>query len=767
MNAEARPVSPSRRLAPWLLAASAYTTLAVLLTWPLLIRLPSVLPHDLGDPVLNTWILWWNAHAVPLTAEWWNAPIFWPTQGSLALSEHLLGISVLASPLQWMGVTPVSAYNVVFLLSFPLSAIAAHALGYTLTGRHDAAVVAGLAFGFNPYRIAQAPHLQMLTVFGMPAALFALHKYLDQKDRRWLWLFGGACLQQAMSNGYMLVFFPILLALWIAWFAAHENRGAPIAIAGAFVVASLPLLPFLWDYRLVHEALSLHRSFLEIEGFSADAAGLFDASPLMSLWGAVASFHRPEGELYPGLTICLLVVVAVAVWVRRAPVPARPPRWQVMFLTASAACTAVALSVVTFGPWSVGLGTVKLLSAGVAAKPLSLALVFFGCAIAVDPRVRCAASARSSLMFYALATVAMFLLSFGPRPKFLGAPFMYQAPYGWLMMVPGVDSLRVPARFAMVALVCLSAAAAIAFARLTAPFQSRGRGVAAAIVIASILAESWITRMPLPDLPARLRTLETLPPETVVLEIPLGDVDHDTAAVFGSIYHRHRLVNGYSGYAPGEYQILHRALDAGDTSVIDVLASLAPLAVVVQESQDRADRWLKPLAEHPGVTMLAVESGRRIFSVPQSQPLNGAADGQPLRIQSVTANVSPTDAARMIDGDSGSRWETRRAQDGTETVTIDLGESRPVSAIRLSLGPFASDYPRLLAIESSDNGREWIERWRGRTAALALSGALRNPHEVPTELPFPESRARFVRLREMAADPPYHWSIGEISVLGR
>ena len=29
----------------------------------------SRIPHDPGDPVLNIWILWWNAQAMPFTAR--------------------------------------------------------------------------------------------------------------------------------------------------------------------------------------------------------------------------------------------------------------------------------------------------------------------------------------------------------------------------------------------------------------------------------------------------------------------------------------------------------------------------------------------------------------------------------------------------------------------------------------------------------------------------------------------------------------------------
>ena len=78
------------RVLPWLAVAGGYTLIALAMTWPLATRIASSIPNDLGDPLLNTWILWWDAHRVPLTTQWWNAPIFWPMPGALGLSEHLL-----------------------------------------------------------------------------------------------------------------------------------------------------------------------------------------------------------------------------------------------------------------------------------------------------------------------------------------------------------------------------------------------------------------------------------------------------------------------------------------------------------------------------------------------------------------------------------------------------------------------------------------------------------------------------------------------------
>ena len=42
-------------------AALFYTVASVAMTWPLVTRFGSAMPADLGDPLLNAWILTWGA----------------------------------------------------------------------------------------------------------------------------------------------------------------------------------------------------------------------------------------------------------------------------------------------------------------------------------------------------------------------------------------------------------------------------------------------------------------------------------------------------------------------------------------------------------------------------------------------------------------------------------------------------------------------------------------------------------------------------------
>jgi len=152
--------------------------------WPLLPHFGTALPSDLGDPILGSWIFWWNAHQIPLTAAWWNAPMFAPMPGTFAFSETMLSLWPLTTPLQWLGANPVAAHNAAYLLSYPLTGLGAYLLAFRLTRRWDASLIAGLAFAFNPYRIAQLPHIQVQWSCWMPLALAALHSYTEGHKRR-------------------------------------------------------------------------------------------------------------------------------------------------------------------------------------------------------------------------------------------------------------------------------------------------------------------------------------------------------------------------------------------------------------------------------------------------------------------------------------------------------------------------------------------------------------------------------------------------------
>jgi F5/8 type C domain len=306
------------RLRTTILVAGALLILTVAYTWPLAAHLRSTVPHDRGDPLLVTWILWWSTKTMPLTERWWNAPAFYPASGVFAFSENLLSLAPITAPILKLSTSPVLAYNVAFMLSYALSGLSAYMLAFVLTSRHDASFVAAVAFAFAPYRLSHLSHLQLLSSYWMPVALAALHMYARNGRARAAALFAAAWVMQSLASGYYLLFLSLLVLLWIIWFALGRLGTRRLAVLAAWWVgAAIVVAPVFIGYRTIHARYGLKRSPVEIQYYSADIAGLASASRDSLLWGRVHAIDHLESELFPGLTTAILFGCGLLLLTRR------------------------------------------------------------------------------------------------------------------------------------------------------------------------------------------------------------------------------------------------------------------------------------------------------------------------------------------------------------------------------------------------------------------------------------------------------------------
>ena len=296
-------------------AAAVYLALALIWSWPLPLHLTNRFAHDPGDPLLNTYLIWWNAHAVPLTASYWNAPYYWPMQGALALTEHFAGLSPFTTPLQWLGASPLTTVNLMLIASTWWAALAAHALSRRLGGSDPAAYFTGIAFAYAPYRTSQIGHLQLYACWWLPLVLYALHAYYTERRARWLWLLGAGWALQGLTNGYFLLFTPVLIAVWLLWFTRRPDVAAAGRVLMALALAALPVLPFLLKYRSVQSAHGLTRTPGEMVAFSAHWSSFGSAHPMMRFWHTAPPITT-EQYLFPGVTV-VAIVIAGTIFARR------------------------------------------------------------------------------------------------------------------------------------------------------------------------------------------------------------------------------------------------------------------------------------------------------------------------------------------------------------------------------------------------------------------------------------------------------------------
>jgi hypothetical protein len=749
-----------------LLAAAVYVVLTVALTWPLILHPAGRVPNDLGDPLLNTWLMAWNARVLPLTGRWWNAPQFFPIDGAMAFSEHLLGLSVITTPVILLSGTPLLAYNVAFFLSFPLCALSAYFLTYSITRRHDCAFVAGLAFGFAPYRMSQLAHIQVLSGYWMPLALAGLHRYFEEGRARWLVLFAAGWLMQALACGYYFFYLSVLIGLWLSWFPAGRERWTALArVALVWVVAAALMAPVLYGYWTYQRAYGMRRWPEEIISFSADVASVLKASPNLLLWGWLDVVDHPESELFPGITPLVLITAGLAVgWSRAATPRIGRLRLARVLVGAGLIFAAVSASPFLFGPWKIEVAGLRLLSVGAPHKPLSVALLLFAVAGLLHPAVRTAWRRRSALTFYALAAVAMWLFSLGPAPTLMDRPIIYKAPYAWLMMLPGADGVRVPARFWMLAVLCLSVAAGLAIRQLAARWPRLATSLPVLACI-GLLADAWPVPMTFQKVP-EARPIHTR--ATARLELPLNPV-HDATVLYRATEHHRRVFNGYSGYFAPHYWALQYLLNRHDPDVLTRLSSFGIVEVVIDHDLDGGGRWRRFVGRHPQADRVYDDARYTTFRIQggtQAGPLP-RIDGEPLHVASVSAAANGGLAGAMTDHDIVTRWHTGREQRPGDSMTVDLGQPRTVHGVETLIGGFVADFPRRLSIETSLDGQAWAEAWRGETAIIALSAALDDPRNVPLPFPFEPRSARYLRFTQMGADRTYYWSVAELRVLGR
>lgn len=329
--------------------AEAGFSLILGLLLAILVRRPqdlaSTVPGDARDPVLLTWVLAWPAHALTSPDRLWDGNILAPLDNTFAFTDALLGYL----PFGLVGQGPAAAlvrYNVVLLLAFALAFAGTWLLVRQLGLGRAAALVAATAFAFNPWRVSQLNHLQILSSGGIPLALAMLarghgvHLRVGRGPVRPGWaLAGWATATWQLSLGFGLgLQLAYLLALCTAVAAvralvrAQQGAGWParrllvangvglVLFVGAGAALAQPYLRAVEDHPVARRPVS------EVALFSPTRSSLLTAPEQSWLWGRSSAELRTgvqflnEKALFPGLVVTALAVVGLVLpgaWSRR------------------------------------------------------------------------------------------------------------------------------------------------------------------------------------------------------------------------------------------------------------------------------------------------------------------------------------------------------------------------------------------------------------------------------------------------------------------
>jgi hypothetical protein len=593
----------------------AYLVLAVVFTWPLSAHLTTATGGGL-DPLLQTWVLAWDAHALitdPRTV--WHAPIFFPYPETLAYSDHHLLLAMMTLPLIITG-GPVLAYNLLVLTSYFLTGWAVYLLACDMLARMDdtrmrivSAFAAGALFAFGTYRMTHVVHLQLLQTAWLPLALLFLRRLLcdsETGNRRWrnAALFGLFAGIQCATALYYAYFAALALGLSITvrlrdvlnyqrqpdfW-----QRIGGLALGGALAV--LIAAPVTLPYIRVYEYLGVVRSLRELDNWSAPLQAYLAVVPTNWLYGGRGAWFAASGgefALFPGFVTAVLAVasLALAVWERIG-------NKKSALSALIGASDAIFLAVLAFCAWVLSLGVGIRLERGGEMLPIPM-------------------------------------------------------PYATLYeRIPGFGALRVPARWAMLTHLALALLASFALVRVGQWLRSMVNYRLALIIPAVIgtvaLVEHASFPLPLATIPTPKPVyawLGTQRDMRALLELPVGPVprgaelERITERQFHQIHHWKPLAAGYSGVIPfGTTDLLRRVQRLPDDDTLRYLALIGIDTLVIHCDEYDPETLTRLLAWADATPLLnrrAKVGDALVYAIdPQADPSSPVMSGASIFVSS-------------------------------------------------------------------------------------------------------------------------------------
>jgi hypothetical protein len=719
---------PASSQAATVVVALGFIALSLAVNAALLPRLTNALPGNAGDPMLNAWILGWVSDAI-VAHPWdlWDAPIFHPHPNTLAYSEHLLGVAIFVAPVYWLTGNAVLTYNVAFLAGYALAGFAMFVLVRRLTGRTDAAVVAGVLFACSPYLTSShIARLQMLTCGWSVLALAALHRFVDTGARRALVGFIACWLLQALSNMYLGVFLILPVALVVLHAATLREprlRAVPLLqiVVGTLTLAVL-LAPVLSVYDRVQNDMGFGHDLEVVQRYSADVRSYLsvwvDRRPRL-LW--------PEGAadraLFPGLALAGLAGVALWGAVRRR-------------LDGLAGSTVALYAVVAAAAFALSLGP----NPSAWDHPLGISSPY-GAVLDLVPG------------FDGFRAPARFAL-----PVLLA-----------LAVLSGFGAASVCAASPARRRVLLGLAVVMALAEARRPFP-------------------WITEIPAED-PSTTAAYAWLArqPAGPVLELPITTHFQEQRPQSGAsvtlryqlatLRHRKPLINGSSGFVSPLVTLFQGAasplttLDTVDDA-LGIIRAIGGRYVVVHlhEYRDGNRGHIAQVLDYMQADTHQVErvldfGSTKVLTLTAAPPARppGRADVLAPDHYQLSVSHNPDRAAHLVDGDPASRWSG--PQQGDTWVEVQLRRARPVAGVKLGLPPYAiGEYPHHLRVIGTDASGHDVVLFDAATVTATALTAVFEPAEPGVRIDWPPMVVSRLRLEQRGAAGDRQWSVFELQV---
>lgn len=630
------------------------------MTWPWVLHWRNAVA-DKGDPYIIAWTLWWDFHQTfhnPL--HLFDANIFYPYHYTLAFGEHDYGISVLFFPLFALGFTPLAVHGIATLSGYALSGYGAFRLGRTLTDSVAAACVTGIVFAFCPYHMFKFPHLHYMFTCWIPLTLEALILFSRERSwRRASWL-GIAFFMNALTcvSWLLLTIIPFTIAaiILVLRYGIERDRRFWNRSVAAIFIAGLLLLPFLVPYYKVSKTYGFKRTIEDSAVYSANLENWIVVDERNKFWQGLGLGrgipYNSETALFPGALPIILSLLAIAFALFAvqtkglSPNPDKdykpPPKSILGALDLTLIAVAVFAMLIGAGLLTYEDPTIPLMAIVVIA--ITRCSIAYPAIFRRNGRTNLIATLRTGSCPEGLSIGLLFItLGFAGS---LGTNFFFHRFL--FRFMPLFDSMRVPARWAMICDLGLAILAGLGAASILKVFLNSQRralaGIIFAVIVSLILFEQRVAPLNFAEGeadPDKLAIyLKDAPMKGGIAELPTGPAGNDYLYTLRAADHGRPLITASDSFIPPlKTEIVDLTTSGGiPIRLLDLLESIPASYLIIHyellDSNDRAnyERFLaEGLRQHRLFFLRTFDDHGRIdlYAVTKTEPQLAAIEARP------------------------------------------------------------------------------------------------------------------------------------------
>lgn len=470
---------------------------------------------DWYDYPYITWTIFQNVdHIKNLQFDgFFDANAFYPFKGTLLFSDLLLPQSFIVILVSYFTANPVLSFNILFFIILFLNIIASFYFWKNIFSDHKIIFFASLLTTFSPYFFLNSNHFQMISIwpylFGVG---YLLRKGLTVKSAVVIALITTI---EFLSSVYLSIFMFFTIFVWIfltLYFGRFQKKIIASTLKGIGVFCLVFIIlsgPFIFKYMQVKNSYGITRDYGEYVLYSAHLTDYLFTTHYHSListlspiikWNSFNMHRQGEAGGFPGIVLSLLSLLGLLVYSRNSS-----------FLS------------------------------------LRLPLSFFH-------------------IFFLILTACGLIFSFGPRLNANGTYLAIPLPYEIILRYnPLVEPIRATARWSFIFYIGLVYFACIGLQKINLRTKSN-------LLIGFLSLAFLLEIVPVNKIsesknyyPEVYRIIENVClSKNVLLEYPMSQFTKDvniitnltyrTQILLASVNHKCKIVNGYSGYIPKQYQ---------------------------------------------------------------------------------------------------------------------------------------------------------------------------------------------------------------------